>query len=245
MIKVKMRYLAVLAVMLLALMLLLSTVMGCNIRGNIIDTGQEEKSDEAADEADGENGGIDFDKLLEELQEEQEQLPGGVALGGAYPEIDGLHVTGNPVTVNINSYRLEIKGAVDNPLSLTFDQVKDMESTRRFIVLDCPGFFTDEGYWTGVEVRKLLGSAGLKPDAAEARFISLDGGYSRSIPIEEIFSNEGIIVAYHFNDMEFPEIHGYPLRLAAEGEPGYVWVKWLGEIEVLTQDQLEEGDEKM
>jgi len=241
----KIKYFIGLAVIMLAFMLLISTAMGCNIRGNIIDTSREEGPAEAADETDGENGGIDFDKLLEELKKEQEQLPGGAALGGSYPEIDGLHVTGTPVAVNINSYRLQIKGAVDKPLSLTFDEIKDMESVRKYIVLECPGFFTDEGYWTGVQVRKLLGSAGLKPDAAEVRFTSLDGGYSRSISIEDIFSNEGIMVAYNFNDMEFPEIHGYPLRLAAEGEPGYVWVKWLGEIEVLTLDQLEEGDEKM
>ena len=98
------------------------------------------------------------------LQEKQGEFAGGAALGGAYPEIDGLHVTGTPVPVSISQYRLEITGAVDNPLSLTFEEVKEMESERRFMSLVCPGFFTDEGYWTGVEVKKLLESGMPKSD---------------------------------------------------------------------------------
>lgn len=239
------KYFTGLLVMLLVCVLMISTAPACSIRGNIIDTSEAERTGGEESGADGENGGPDLDELLEDLREEQEQLPGGAALGGAYPEVDGLHVTGVPVTVSISSYRLEIGGAVDNPLSLTFDQVKDMGSTRKYMVLECPGYFKDEGYWTGVEVSRLLESAGLRPDAAEVRFTSLDGDYSRTISIEDIMSNQGIMVAYHFNDREFPEIHGYPLRLVAEGEPGYVWVKWLGEIEVLTQEQLDGEPESM
>jgi DMSO/TMAO reductase YedYZ molybdopterin-dependent catalytic subunit len=44
--------------------------------------------------------------------------------------------------------------------------------------------------------------------------------------------NGNVFVAYHFNDKEFHKVHGYPLRITADGEPGYVWVKWLGEIRV-------------
>ena len=38
----------------------------------------------------------------------------------------------------------------------------------------------------------------------------------------------------------FLKIHGYPLRIAAEDEPGYIWGKWPGKIEVMTEEQLEQ-----
>jgi len=41
-----------------------------------------------------------------------------------------------------------------------------------------------------------------------------------------------VSAAYEFNDKEFPVYHGFPLRVAAEGMQGNIWVKWLGEIVV-------------
>jgi len=124
---------------------------------------------------------------------------------------------------------------VENPLSLTFEQIKEMDSKRIFAVLECPGFFTDEGYWRGVEVRKLLEKAGISEEALSVRFTGL-GGYQRSLPIEEVVESDGLLAAYHFQDKEFPEVHGYPLRIVASGKPGYIWVKWLAEIEVHSSD---------
>jgi DMSO/TMAO reductase YedYZ molybdopterin-dependent catalytic subunit len=134
--------------------------------------------------------------------------------------------------VDIDEYRLEVTGGVDTHLSLTFDQVKEMESKRIFAVLNCPGFFTDEGYWTGVDLRHLLELAGVNKDALRLNFIGLDD-YTGTISLERVMANDGILVAYHFQDKEFPEVHGYPLRIVANGEPGNVWVKWLSEIKVL------------
>jgi DMSO/TMAO reductase YedYZ molybdopterin-dependent catalytic subunit len=112
-----------------------------------------------------------------------------------------------------------------------------MESTRIFAELVCPETFKDEGYWTGVRVDRLLDLAKVKDGAMEVYFISLDGGYSKSLKIEEITGNEGLLIAYHYNDNEFPEIHGFPLRIVAKDYPGYLWVKWLGKIEVTKESE--------
>lgn len=178
--------------------------------------------------------------LLLKLSENQdktqgEDIPLNNPLGFSNEVIDGLHVTGKPVEVDIDEYRLVVTGEVDNPLSLTFNQVKEMESKRIFVVLNCPGFFTDEGYWTGVDLRDLLDIAGIQEDAFRLSFISIDG-YTSTLSLESVMKNEGILVAYHFQDKEFPEVHGYPLRIVAEAEPGNVWVKWLAEIKVMDSD---------
>ena len=254
----KIKYIINLFIMIWTVLLVSYLFLGCSIGDNtigpveagesvkeqdIVDNRSEETLEEEIDEdigtEDGEGMEEDNGDLLSKLQEKQDEIVGGAALGGGYVEIDGLHVTGTPVLVNISQYRLEVSGAVDNPISLTFGEVKEMESVRKFIALVCSGFFTDEGYWTGVELGKLLELAQINKNASKVRFVSLDGTYSRTLPIEKIMGNERIIIAYHFNDEEFSEIHGYPLRVAAEDEPGYIWVKWLGKIEVLTEEQLE------
>jgi DMSO/TMAO reductase YedYZ molybdopterin-dependent catalytic subunit len=145
---------------------------------------------------------------------------------------EGLHITGTPIEVDIKTYRLEITDAVEKPLSLTFDEVKKLPSVRENITLVCPGFFTDKGYWTGVKIQDLLNMAGLKKEAKRLNFISIDGSYSQILALEEI-KPDGFLIAYQFNDKEFSKYHGYPLRLVAEDEPGSIWVKWLGTIEVL------------
>jgi DMSO/TMAO reductase YedYZ molybdopterin-dependent catalytic subunit len=154
--------------------------------------------------------------------------------GTSYLDLyEGLHITGIPIDVDIKSYRLKISGAVDKELDLTFDDIKNMESAREEIELECPGFFVDKGYWTGVRVIDLLNLAGIKKDAKNVEFISIDGSYTQTLPIEKI-KGDGFLIAYQFNDKEFSKYHGYPLRLTAKGEAGSNWVKWLGEIKVIT-----------
>ncbi|MBT3274591.1 MAG: molybdopterin-dependent oxidoreductase [Spirochaetales bacterium] len=145
--------------------------------------------------------------------------------------VDGLHITGTPIETDIETYRLSVSGKVKKPLSLSFDDVKSMDSKRIHMDLNCPGFFTDSGYWTGISIRDLLELADIEPTARRIQFISMDGFYKKTIEIDDIQSRN-ILIAYAFEDEEFPVYHGYPLRVAAEGLAGNVWVKWLGEIEV-------------
>jgi sulfoxide reductase catalytic subunit YedY len=144
---------------------------------------------------------------------------------------EGLHVTGTPVDVDIAAFRLKIEGAVERPLSLSFEELKKLPAVREEIVLECPGFFVDRGVWTGVPVRELLARAGVSSEAKRVAFTSLDGGYTQWLSMGEL-QNDGTMIAYEFDGKEFPKVHGFPVRLAAKGKPGSYWVKWLGSIRV-------------
>jgi DMSO/TMAO reductase YedYZ molybdopterin-dependent catalytic subunit len=179
-------------------------------------------------------GLVQQNNIARENQEEEYDIPiNDPASGYSVPVEDGLHITGIPIEIDINEFRLEITGEVENPLSLTFDQVKEMDHIRIYAELECPGFFIDKGYWTGVEIKDLLYLAETKDSAEKVDLISYDGSYIKSVSIDDIFSSEGFLVAYHFDDNEFSEVHGYPLRIVAKDEIGAIWVKWLGKIEVL------------
>ncbi len=160
-----------------------------------------------------------------------ESTPWVSGIGGSYPLVEGLHVTGTPVDIDIETYRLKISGAVDTPLNLSLEQIKAMEAHREFTTLVCPGFFTDEGNWTGVRITDLLERAGVMPEAEQLKFVAADGKYSANLTLNEV-KGEGMLIAYAFEDKPLPKVHGYPLRVVARDQPGNRWVKWLGEIVV-------------
>jgi DMSO/TMAO reductase YedYZ molybdopterin-dependent catalytic subunit len=145
--------------------------------------------------------------------------------------VDGLHVTGTPVEVDIASFRLRIGGAVERPLALSLEQIRALPAVREEITLVCPGFFTDRGVWTGVPVRDLLALAGVRSGAGKVVFTSLSEGYTSTLSLQDL-ERDGVLVAYEFEGKPFPVVHGFPLRLTAKDHQGNVWVKWLGEIQV-------------
>jgi DMSO/TMAO reductase YedYZ molybdopterin-dependent catalytic subunit len=151
--------------------------------------------------------------------------------GGYLQLVDGLHVTGRPIDVDIASYRLKVVGLVEQELSLSFEEIKALPPAREYAELECPGFFTDKGTWTGVRVRDLLDLAGLGKKGSALTFTSADGAYSQTLPLDKALE-DGMLIAYRFEDREFSPVHGFPLRLVARNQPGYIWVKWLGEIAV-------------
>ena len=144
-------------------------------------------------------------------------------------EFEGLHITGVPFDLDPATYRLTVTGLVDKPLSLSFDEVKALARTSRRVVLECPGFFTDIGIWTGVSVRTLLEAAGVKKTAKTVIFSVPDDSYKTHFPLPEA-TKDDMIVAYQFNGKEFHKVHGFPLRLVAGGQEGSNWVKWLAKI---------------
>lgn len=155
--------------------------------------------------------------------------------GNGYPAYlslaDGLHVTGKPVEVEIESYRLRITGKVESPLELSYQEILELPSQRVSMELECPGFFVDQGFWTGPRLSDLLDRAGIQKDARLIRFVDIPGNYSSTLMLKELEKGE-VLIAHEFDDKPFPVYHGYPLRIAAEGQFGSIWVKWLGTINV-------------
>ena len=161
--------------------------------------------------------------------------------------------------LELASYRLQIDGAVSRPLSLTFEELRDMPAETRIAVLECAGnsriFLVPQvkgaqwelgalgnAEWTGVPLCILLERAGLEEAACEIvlegpdRAIPTEGvlppglvSYARSLPRAKALQRE-VLIAYQMNGRELPQDHGYPVRAIVPGYYGMSSVKWLTRI---------------
>jgi DMSO/TMAO reductase YedYZ molybdopterin-dependent catalytic subunit len=150
-------------------------------------------------------------------------------------EIDPLAKFGTmgptDVAVDIKTYRLKITGKVNQSLSLTYDEILKHPSLTETVLLICPGFFSNNGRWSGVSFTTLLKSAGVHP---EAKYLDVKGAYEKVIRISlKDIDRKRIFLSYRVNGETLPQKHGFPLRLVYEDAYGYDWVKYVDEIVIL------------
>jgi DMSO/TMAO reductase YedYZ molybdopterin-dependent catalytic subunit len=135
------------------------------------------------------------------------------------------------VAVDGKTYRLKITGAVLHPLSLSYDQILKFPSLTEPVLLICPGFFSNNGRWTGVSFKALLQEAQVRK---EAKYVDVKGAYEKTvrIPLKDI-DRKKIFLAYRVNGETLPQRHGFPMRLVYEDAYGYDWIKYVDEVVVL------------
>src|SRR5919204_558575 len=143
--------------------------------------------------------------------------------------------------VDIATWQLAIKGEVESPFSLTYEQLLDLDAVEQVHTLECisnyvGGDLISTAVWTGVPLRDLLDRARVKPTAYDVVFTSVDG-YQDSIPIAKALE-ERTLVAYLMNGKTVPQEHGYPARMLVPNIYGMKNVKWIRTIEVVNYDFL-------
>jgi DMSO/TMAO reductase YedYZ molybdopterin-dependent catalytic subunit len=158
--------------------------------------------------------------------------------------------------VDAGSWRLEVGGAVERPLSLSIDDLRERPAVTAPVTFECAGNgralldprplsqpwmleAVGTGAWTGTPLAPLLAEAGLRPEAVEIVFTGLDRGvegeveqrYARSLPVAEALGDD-VLLAWALNGEPLPPQHGFPLRLVVPGWYGMTNVKWLSDITV-------------
>ena len=134
------------------------------------------------------------------------------------------------IAIDLKSYRLKVTGKVGRPLSLSYDEILKHPSLTETVLLICPGFFSNNGRWTGVNLKSLLQEAQIKK---EAQYIDISGAHGKNVRIPlKALDQKKIFLAYRVNGETLPQKHGFPLRLVYEDAYGSDWVKYVEEIVV-------------
>jgi DMSO/TMAO reductase YedYZ molybdopterin-dependent catalytic subunit len=144
--------------------------------------------------------------------------------------------------VNAQTWRLSVKGLVDNPIEITYEELKAMPSVEQFSTLGCVsnkvgGDLISNAIWKGVPLRNLLEQAKIKQGAEYIVFRCFDG-YDVGIPLEKGLE-DGTILAYDMNRETLTPAHGFPVRAIVPNIYGMMNAKWITEIEIV--DYLYEG----
>jgi DMSO/TMAO reductase YedYZ molybdopterin-dependent catalytic subunit len=153
--------------------------------------------------------------------------------GYAQQEPDtGLHVTSNALHVDLAGYRLRVFGLVDQPLSLSYDDLRCLPKVQAEVRLECPGYFVDWATLAGPTIASVIALAGPRPGVATVTLTSVNG-YSTHFSLAEAQAEENFL-AYEWGSRgePLPASHGFPLRAALPSKPGSAWVKWLEEIQL-------------
>jgi DMSO/TMAO reductase YedYZ molybdopterin-dependent catalytic subunit len=164
-----------------------------------------------------------------------------------------------PTEVDVNKFRLNVRGHVNQTLSLSLDDIlhgfprvelaavnQCSGNSRGFFQPRVPGGQWANGamgnaLWAGVRLKDVLDRAGLRAGAVQARFSGLDEPvvedapyFRKSLDIDHARDGE-VMIAYAMNGEQFPLVNGFPLRLVVPGWYATYWVKMLNDIEVLDQ----------
>ncbi len=136
--------------------------------------------------------------------------------------------------LDIVEWGVEVKGLVDHPLVLTYEDILSLPSVTQITTLYCVTGYEATGEWTGVPVKSVLEMAGYSESAVSVVFYAADG-YTSSLTLEKALK-EDTLLAYKMNGVTLPKEHGFPLRLVVPDKLGYKWVKWVIGIELVNYE---------
>ena len=135
--------------------------------------------------------------------------------------------------IDLDSYRLIIDGAVDNPLSLSIAEVQRLPFTSMVIRHVCVEGWAAIVQWGGVKLRDLIAIAKPSTQAKYAYFYSADG-YYESWDLDSVMHPQ-TLMAYQKNNQLLEAANGAPLRLASPVKLGYKLSKWVTRIELTSE----------
>jgi DMSO/TMAO reductase YedYZ molybdopterin-dependent catalytic subunit len=142
-----------------------------------------------------------------------------------------------PPAIQEEGWRLRVEGMVDTPREYTLQELRGYESVHQFITMACisnpvGGELTSTTRWTGVPLRRLLPEWSLQETATHLRISSVDG-FFEYLAVDDIESDERIMLAYAWDGVPLRIRNGFPLRVYIPDLYGMKQPKWIESIEAV------------
>ncbi len=150
-------------------------------------------------------------------------------------------VTKNVIDPQVHAplWRLSVGGAVRQPRSYGFDDLRALPSVTQEATLTCisnaiGGGLQSNAMWVGVPMRDLIAVAGPEDGVVEVLLRGVDN-YTDTFSIDKAMEST-TLVAYEMNGQPLPQRHGFPARVIVPGLFGEKNVKWVTRIDLVTEE---------
>lgn len=133
------------------------------------------------------------------------------------------------------SYKLDVKGLVDNPKQFTLAEVRGLPSFDQYITMSCisnpvGGDLIGTTLWTGTSMRNLLDVVKPKPEAKWIKINAADG-FEEYVSVDQIREDERVMLAWNWDNEPLMQQHGFPLRIHVPNLYGMKQPKWITSME--------------
>ncbi len=147
---------------------------------------------------------------------------------------------------DFKEWRLKVHGLVENELSLSLDDIKEMPYQDQITKHICIQGWSNIGQWGGVHMQEILKRAKPKKDAKYILFHAYDIDendyhFYEGLRVSDMKDSMSIL-AYEMNYQPLTLEHGAPIRLRCERKLGYKMVKYIKSIEFVSEfESIERG----
>jgi DMSO/TMAO reductase YedYZ molybdopterin-dependent catalytic subunit/thiosulfate reductase cytochrome b subunit len=146
------------------------------------------------------------------------------------------------VTNGFVDYRLSVGGLVEQPVTLSLEELRALGVQSQITEHNCIQGWTGIAEWSGVPLARLVELVRPRPEARFIVFYAMDDkgltdehedryGYFYGSLAIELAADPQTILAVGMNGVPLSPEHGAPVRLRAETQLGFKMVKWLRGVE--------------
>jgi DMSO/TMAO reductase YedYZ molybdopterin-dependent catalytic subunit len=138
-------------------------------------------------------------------------------------------------TVDLETWRFQVNGAVDRPFELSWDELRSLPRQETACDIHCVTRWSRyDNVFEGVSVHSLLQRASVRPEAHFA-LIHAEQGFTTNMPRKDL-DRPANLLAFGSNGEPLPAEHGGPVRLLVPHL--YFWksAKWVRGFELLEED---------
>jgi DMSO/TMAO reductase YedYZ molybdopterin-dependent catalytic subunit len=159
------------------------------------------------------------------------KLPVGQTITDKWPVLD----LGIVPRIDTSAWRLAVDGAVESPLSLSWEEFLALPQVEDAQDFHCvTGWSRMDLRFGGVRLETVLALARPNPDATHVLFHAHDG-YVTNLPLEEALK-EDVLLAHTVDGAPLPVDHGGPCRVVTPELYAWKGAKWIARVEVTTRN---------
>lgn len=176
---------------------------------------------------------LDGDVIVSPDTRRDNRVPPGQARTRKWPVLQ----YGQVVSVPVDTWRLEVRGMIEEPFSLTWDEFRRLPRVKVFSDFHCVTRWSRLGnLWEGVSTRELLSRTGVDPAAKYVVAGGYDGGWTTNLPLADFLADDALLADTH-DGQPLSADHGGPVRLVVPRLYAWKSAKWLKSIELLAEDK--------